>query len=412
MPRKKINYNTFVPLGYTQALEKLVEDNQSKDKLARLAFRALIQTAMTRERREHAFWFGLSRKSLHASFGSDWSRIKQLAVATGLLQINGSYFAGNCGNKDDVEAYPQSARLASCYRSGAYEKYEFSKKPRKSQEKESTRGPIEDWLFGKLPQFQLSDEYEPDSLWESFSANAWREKKWYGVVCPYGRLHTNATAISRLGRQHLRISTDEPLVNLDIANSQPLILGAVLGDLADPSEVRRWTAICEAGQAYECMLESVHALKLGTYKVRTPERVTQLGNDKIVRLARSWAETPAEWGRKQIKKNFLVMLFGGVDQTRQSPVYKAFAGEFPSMAAAILQIKSKGYQSLARRCQRLESDILIRSVGARLMGTLSDRPAATIYDSWLVAESDGGIVRDAITAEFTERGMTPCIAQE
>jgi hypothetical protein len=46
-------------------------------------------------------------------------------------------------------------------------------------------------------------------------------------VCTKGRVHTIATRLAKPLRQHLRIN-GEPLVNADIANSQPLLLGLVV----------------------------------------------------------------------------------------------------------------------------------------------------------------------------------------
>ena len=56
------------------------------------------------------------------------------------------------------------------------------------------------------------------------------DRDFHFAVCDYGRVHTNASNLSSRLRPYLRYE-GEPLVQLDVRNSQPLMLCLVLNDL-------------------------------------------------------------------------------------------------------------------------------------------------------------------------------------
>ncbi|HBE69778.1 MAG TPA: hypothetical protein DDW52_16660 [Planctomycetaceae bacterium] len=362
----------------------------------------MIETQKTEQRRRHGHFWGLSKASGDRMFSAKhWPEVKKQAEATGLLEFNKRYSDGRNG----YQAFAASARLAWPYRNGGFEEYQLARKPRSKQEKATRLGAVETWLAAKLPLFTLPDDVTSTDLWTSFSLHCWRSEEFYATTCEYGRLHTNATSLVKHARE--RLDCGEPLVQCDIKNSQPLILGRVLQGLADPEELREWIALGEAGIIYEWCLEAVKDLGISDYTVHIPAQFAQDGSE--LKPARQWTEMVRKWERKHVKKSMLVMLFAPIEQTQQSLVWQAVKKYFPTIADAIIRYKQGGHQRLAHVCQRFESNLMIRAVGSAMIPWLNESPVFTVHDSWTVPERFETKITEVTKQKFEEKQLKPIV---
>jgi len=198
---------------------------------------------------------------------------------------------------------------------------------------------------------------------------------WF-VVCRYGRVHTPATSLKRGLRRYLRIE-GQPLVEIDIANSQPLMLALLMQErgITTPDALA-YRSLCEQGQLYGHLMES--------QGVPTSER--------------------REYKRKVIGQ---VLYCKNSDQ--DNPLSIAFGKMFPSVMKVIKDTKRQGYRHLPRHMQRKESDIMIRDVCGRLTREHPQVPVLSIHDSLMTTRSHVALAQRIIHEEFAKLGITPTL---
>ncbi len=197
-------------------------------------------------------------------------------------------------------------------------------------------------------------------------------------VDDYGRLHTTITSMSKRLRPHCWFGSrpGSKLINLDIANSQPLFIALVVlrkyGTLAAcPTDVVHFVLLCRSGEFYQHLMASL--------------------------------KIPAD-ERDAFKSKIFEVFFGrGGHQTETA---KAFARLFPSVYLFLQSMKGedaqdpdaavseKAYGKPARFAQGIESDTIIRDIGLQLVR--AGVTFLTIHDS---------IVCPACQAKLVERVM-------
>ena len=148
------------------------------------------------------------------------------------------------------------------------------------------------------------------------------------------RVHNNFVNFPKSLRPFLYVESGEQLVNLDIRNSQPLMLCVLLMDSYKgrvlPEDVRKYIQECQEGRFYESF-----ALASGI---------------------------PLE-DRKKFKEGlFANVFFGRNEACSRSLAYKALATHYPNIAFFIKEYKRKDYKSLAIALQNVESEIIIDDV--------------------------------------------------
>ena len=225
-------------------------------------------------------------------------------------------------------------------------------------------------------------------------------------VCNFGRrVHSIVTRISKEVRPFLAIDGAE-VIELDVANSQPLILAAafrrpdlwptyigdqhngrardVPGCLLAPdvsarlaSDVDDFALLCEDGMLYESLIER------GGFRYR--ERVKTL--------------------------LFRDVLFCKANVSRT--MTKVFANSWPGLFNAIVGLKrDQGYKAVSMLLQRMESHIVIDCVCQRLIEEHPGLSFLTIHDSALVVASQGEMVRNLIVEEFERFGVRATVREK
>ena len=224
----------------------------------------------------------------------------------------------------------------------------------------------------------------------------------YAKSCPYGRIHTHYTKLDKFIKETcISHSTGKSLVHIDIKNSQPAILGALLHELLDPNDVEAQKELAmyddyTQKDLYHIMgmIHPCHTyLEISDNPVKRKEFEEQYARN---------LDTKEE--RSSFKKEILKMMFdkgtNGIKFTidksgkfipiKSERVFITFKIIFPNLYAKMVEIKANGYEELARMMQRFESrkilHPLIRFLDEKMIDFIS------IHDSIIILEEEKDIV--------------------
>lgn len=223
------------------------------------------------------------------------------------------------------------------------------------------------------------DEYNSIKITIDKIAN----KEFYIYKDDYGRIHTNFTNLKSTLRQYLNYQGMK-LVNVDVANSQPLLLflaippilssirctGAIYFDEISP-DVLMYKRLVEQGKLYDFLMR--HA---------------------------------GETDRGAFKENFFRETFFG-KKTSQ-----LFCKLFPTIGEKIKKIKQKDYRRLAWMMQRKESKLIITNICGRIMKEHPKMFIGTIHDSILTTAEHVPTIKRVMAEEFEKVGLSPRIREE
>ena len=196
------------------------------------------------------------------------------------------------------------------------------------------------------------------------------------------RIHTNITNLKSTLRKYL-LYKGQKLINVDIVNSQPLLL---IPSLFPSSSIR-----C----AFSIYFESIET-DLIKYK-------------RLVEQSRLYDYMMAQAGetdRAKFKEKFFRETFFGKKTS------KLFCTLFPTVAAELLKIKSKDYKKLAWIMQRTESKLMITEICGRIMQEQPNIFITTIHDSILTTQENVSTIQKIILEEFGRYGLSPTIRIE
>lgn len=203
----------------------------------------------------------------------------------------------------------------------------------------------------------------------------------------YGRIHSNVTNLKSNIRKFL-LYKGNTLYNIDIVNSQPLILLILL-----------FSKTQSHLHPIRCTFSNF-AYKLGGdlhhYKTLVEEG----------KLYDFIMEKTGDTDRELVKTNlFREVLFG-------KRVSKFFADLFPTIAEMLVNIKKGDYRKLAWNMQRAESNLIINRICRRIMQEHPDCFISTIHDSILTTQENILIVKQIMQEEFKVVGLNPKIRVE
>jgi hypothetical protein len=172
----------------------------------------------------------------------------------------------------------------------------------------------------------------------------------------YGRFHTNFTVLKKEIRSRFLRFGDEPVMELDITNSQPFFLYILMRD-AGFSDFDGFDADVLSGSIYE---------RLREISGRT---------------------------RREVKVNVYSVLFG----RNMTPDYwnLLFGELYPNVYAWIREYKrtSGSYKAIARELQRIESNFIFNNLIPDVVLRHGDLPIVTIHDSIVIPRSAYADVR-------------------
>jgi len=231
----------------------------------------------------------------------------------------------------------------------------------------------------------------------------------YVKTCNYGRVHTNFTCLdSRIKMNCVYHESGERLVHIDIRNSQPSILGAVMSQRLDLSrpEIKReldlFVKFC-ASDLYEGMylMKSL----IDQIIVFHNEKPTEQFKESLKK------EMANKTYRKDSKSESIKMLFDkgttGLKYDKDTEekkgqknknfyLYKIFKLLFPHIYVEIKAMKKGNYAHLAHELQRFESRRILHPLIKYL--DENDIDFISIHDSVIVKEK----FRDMVITKFNE----------
>jgi hypothetical protein len=202
------------------------------------------------------------------------------------------------------------------------------------------------------------------------------------------RVHTNITNFMSLIRQDLYLETGEELMNLDVPNSQPLLLCVLLLDHFSndvPTDVLNYIQACEKGEIYETIM-----LKMGLNPL-----------DKAA--------------RKKFKNRMFKCVFYGQNKNAENyEEWKAFRSLYKGVADFITEQKKVDYKSLSHRMQRAESALIIDDVIRTIAENHSPEYffATTIHDSIICTRDNTEYVCGLMIEAFKKVGLNVRIVPE
>lgn len=200
------------------------------------------------------------------------------------------------------------------------------------------------------------------------------------------RVHNNFVNFPKALRPFLYVETGEQLVNLDIRNSQPLMLCILLIQAYEgkvlPEDIKQYIQECQEGRFYESF-----ALASG---------ITLEDRSKF---------------KEGLFKN---VFFGRNEACLRSLAYQALATHYPNVATFIKKYKREDYKSLAIALQNVESEIIIDDVIGALAAKYhpDDFFALTIHDSITTTYSNLEEVMSLMEEAFRKRGIKASIKPE
>lgn len=221
-------------------------------------------------------------------------------------------------------------------------------------------------------------------------------------VCRYGRFHSPLTRLHRALRPTLSVG-GRPLVELDIANSQPLFLGLVAREyyrsgmarkrllertFDHPADVYRYGRLTEAN-CRPCSSSGVEAYIRLCERGEFYESLMRDGDD-----------------RARFKTDLFREVFFGRNTAKEPrPVRARFVARHPTVAAVLKALKRKDYRLSAWVLQNAEATLIIDVICGRLMRERPDLTVFTIHDSFLVLPDDTKYVKTVVEDEFRKRGV-------
>lgn len=375
------------------------------DKLARLNELLLARTVSVFERRELGHWINLPRQWWSHEFGyRDYLEVQEAAESLGMLEIQRretgvKRYLHHSGR---AKGYCTGYRLSSEYRDGSHLIWELNRKPRTKPEY-SDLSPSAAHIASKLPMWTVAPQKAQDA-WDAISATMICRGSHRAVQCEYGRLHTLLTSSTTELRSSLRMVEGQnkatsigTVLELDVANCQPLLLCALLPDPAEHDDYGRWNELAHDGSLYEVLLNWVRK-NIGGYLVK--------------KAGRPFKVNPSEWTRKILKRHLMYVLFGKHPGVESDPAWKAIAYLFPKVAEKIIELKADRYQELARQLQRKESNVVIEGIGGELMRCHPEIPIVTVHDCLILPYEYRDLGIELLLKHFGDIGLKPTISEQ
>lgn len=275
-------------------------------------------------------------------------------------------------------------------------------------------------------------------------------------VCRYGRVHTDLTRCTKKVRPCLHVK-GERLVEIDIANSQPLFLALVLinyrkhgntmynvgtfeaprsNPYRDIDDIIQETVSCNSQEEVLTAAPTVllayttrKASNKETERQQPPSLTTtaqcpqqlpanrttflKADEERFVSLCEQGqlyeelmerAELPI---RPWVKEQFFEVVFG--KNSTQSAFKADFEELFPNVTAVIRALKRKDYRFLPQLMQNIEANFMINTVCRRLMNEIPEAPVFTIHDSILTTSQFADAIEQTMQQEFSRWGLTPTL---
>jgi hypothetical protein len=359
-------------------------------------------TATTKERRA-GHLIPVPSRYWRSLIGSRYKDTLREALDRGYIEVNDRYSVGR---------FSKSYRLAQKYRHPKTVPYLCDNSRRCSRIRITDHDHVGRALVAQFSSVRLPGN---PGGWDGYCASQIRRGAYYAVRCQYGRFHSSFTGLKREVRSTLTTVDGEPLVEIDVKNCQPLIVGILAARqhsahrrhpthpthtpyiiCGASSDVQTYLDLCERGQLYEHLLQrSGH---LTVWDCVPPDRRHRFAEDRPL-------------NRDDIKRQFLVMLFADAATTRQIRLFDIVRAEFPTIAEFVVASKRDRHQDLAHKCQRMESRLIIDGACGACFRACPETVLVTVHDAVMTTREYADMAACQIVAEFQRFGVSPSLSQ-
>jgi len=343
-----------------------------------------------------------------------WPAVKRHALAIGLVECNDSYRAGERSMGYRLKP-PYDGPCEWCPVTNRRLAERIARWRQQDRERWRTR-----CQAGNRPELQVAVEHlwrnlhriridDADQIdlrlsWEvALSAEFIRQGDWRLSVDPFGRVHTNVSNLKRELRQHLSVD-GRRLVNLDIANSQPLFLA--LHTLR--GERRRGGGERRRKEPYVLQIPSAKLCTANDGPAELREFLSACERGEFYGSVAACLDCGFDYDT--LKRRVLAALFDR--PSHRNRVQEAIGRAFPGVLEALARLKQGDYRRAAHLAQRLESRLVIEQCVGRLARERPELLVSTIHDSILTAAGDEEVIRGVMVDEFRNLGVEPTLRVE
>lgn len=209
------------------------------------------------------------------------------------------------------------------------------------------------------------------------------------TACEQGRCHTNVANLPAQYRQFIKLAGRE-LVSVDISTSQPLILAVLLTGRGN----NKWKETEEAH----------HVL----FRLQSDSSLNVFLGDCLNGTVYDVIAARTGLSRDDVKPMFLAVIYGH-PRDMHTRVGEAIRAAYPAVFEAVAEMNYRlGHGGLPRLMQKMESQVMIGRVAARLVRACPEMPLLTVHDSILVPAEHVDYVRQVIEEEwFAEFEVVP-----
>lgn len=227
-----------------------------------------------------------------------------------------------------------------------------------------------------------------------------------------GRVYHTIANCNRTIRPYLYYQ-GEMLVQVDIANSQPVIFCALLRDYVEmKGYTLKYNNKANNYHLYYLQYNIPYVVPFLLPKdVQLYFELTQQG--KFYEFLMEQFGIPAT-GRDKFKKDFFEHIFYSKVKSQLRCSYaKKFKALFPVVHEAILWYKKDSHQNLPIELQKQESQIIIHQVCERIMLEYPEKVIISVHDSIACLERDQEYVYEVMKEELTKGlGFTPKVCKK
>lgn len=235
---------------------------------------------------------------------------------------------------------------------------------------------------------------------------------YYKIDENVGRFHSNLTNIKKELRNYITYD-GQPLVNIDIKNSQPLLSTLLLDpSFYAPKKKPRYINIYNIPSSFNLLinnnkhsytdtiimlvkvLQSVDIKQVSSYT-----RMAKSG-DFYQQLSKVMYPTKA-FDKEEMKKLTYTVFFSN-NRAIQGMNYmpkRQFKRKFPDVYKVFSALKRKNHRALSHMLQRIESEIMIQKVCQRISDEQPTLPIFTIHDSIITTDGNQDYVSRVILEE-------------
>lgn len=192
-----------------------------------------------------------------------------------------------------------------------------------------------------------------------------------------GRVYNFLSSLPRELREFIRIDGKE-IVEMDIANSQPLLLLPLLKEVENEVDVKLYKKLCETGKFYDYVRNMLADDNKDNKKDST------------------------------FKVDFFSKIFFSTEK-RNYRWRELFDNEFPTVSRIITETKKDNYKDLALMLQRNESEIMINQVSRILLENGND-DFFTIHDAIYTTKESKDVVLNVLFSVYENLNIKPTIS--